>query len=127
MTQDSELSRLERFVEKLLVSFSELREEKHQLLKDVAERDSLIEELRGNIASQDSERSEISLRVNTIVDQIEEWEKSLDDEVVAESDNDEPTAEDDDDDEEETEAEEETGEAEDEGRVQHNLFSMENS
>ena len=29
MNEDSELSRLERFVEKLLVKYEELREEKH--------------------------------------------------------------------------------------------------
>jgi hypothetical protein len=37
----------------------------------------LIEELRENISSKNTERSEISERVNKIVDQIEEWELNL--------------------------------------------------
>jgi len=121
MNQDSELTRLERFVEKLLASFAELRQEKAQLIQKLAERDSLIEELQGNISSQDSERGEISHRVNRIVNQIEEWEKTIDAEEVEVPGNydsdfvpDQPTAEDE-------------GEADEAERVQHNLFSIEES
>ena len=78
MGQDSELRRLEQFVEKLLVRFSELRAEQARLLKELAEREQLIDELRTNISSKEIERSEISQRVNRIVEQIEEWEMGLD-------------------------------------------------
>jgi chromosome segregation ATPase len=121
MDRDTELQRLEQFVEKLLLSFAELKEEKKQLLNklkdrddsiadlngNVAELESNIEELEGNISSKDNERTEISLRVGKLVEQIEDWELGLDDEVVEEA-----TNEDSDED-----------ASEDDGRVQHNLFS----
>lgn len=87
MEQESELQRLEKFVEKILTRFSALKAEKEQLEQDVFERDMLIEELRDNIASQVTERNEISDRVNKIVDQIEEWETNLDRGEVATTDN----------------------------------------
>lgn len=120
MDRDTELQRLEEFVEKLLLSFAELKEEKKQLLNKLSDRDgsivdlkgniteleSNIAELEGNITSKDSERTEISLRVGKLVEQIEDWELGLDDEEeVAASD------------------ESDEGASEDEGRVQHDLFS----
>jgi predicted nuclease with TOPRIM domain len=121
MDRDTELLRLEQFVEKLLLSFAELKEEKKQLLSKLEDRDgsivdlkdnikeleSNIAELEGNISSKDNERTEISLRVGKLVEQIEDWELGLDDDVedvVASDDIDEATVE-------------------EEGRVQHNLFS----
>lgn len=77
MEQESELQRLEKFVEKLLTRFSALKAEKAQLEQEVFDRDLLIEELRDNISSKVTERNEISERVNKIVDQIEEWELNL--------------------------------------------------
>lgn len=120
MDRDTELQRLEQFVEKLLLSFAELKEEKKQLLgklsdrdasivdlnDNVAELESNIAELEGNISSKDNERTEISLRVGKLVEQIEDWELGLDDEVEEAADDD---------------SDEDAGE--DEGRVQHSLFS----
>lgn len=122
MSKDTELQRLEQFVEKLLAKFEELKKDKKQLLQDLSERDALIAGLQGDISSKDSERSEISARVNKLVDQIEEWELSLD-ETEATS---EPVDEEEDEDEDNSEEEVEAGldEGEEEGRVQHNLFSM---
>ena len=54
-----------------------MKAEKEQLEQEVFDRDLLIEELRENISSKATERNEISERVNKIVDQIEEWELSL--------------------------------------------------
>ncbi len=121
MDRDTELQRLEQFVEKLLLSFAELKEEKKQLLNklkdrdgsiadlngNVAELESNIEELEGNISSKDNERTEISLRVGKLVEQIEDWELGLDDEVEEEASSDESDED----------------ASEDEGSVQHNLFS----
>ncbi len=125
MGQDSELRRLEQFVEKLLVRFSELRAEQARLLKELAEREQQIVELRANISSKEIERSEISQRVNRIVEQIEEWEMGLDEAEEGESTadalagsgvaDDEPLPE-------KSDAGEHRGE--EEGRVQHNLFSI---
>jgi len=77
MEQESELQRLEKFVEKILTRFTALKEEKTQLEQELFERDLLIEELRETISAKVTERNEISDRVNRIVDQIEEWESTL--------------------------------------------------
>ena len=129
MSQDNELRRLEQFVEKLLQRFSELRAEKTKLLQELRERELQIEGLRNNLSSKDLERSEISQRVNKIVEQIEEWEMGLDDGTVIA-----PEAESIEDSEEVQEDEyspvkksvvEHRGE--EEGRVQQNLFSIGNN
>jgi len=136
MEQDRELKRLEKFVENLLTRFTELRTEKAVLLQEIRDRDEIIEELRESVSSKDSERSEVSLRVEKIVEQIEEWEQSLNDDefdqtppVDDESDV-ETAAEDETSSAEETDSDEST-EAEDakeeEGKGQQNLFSIETS
>ena len=125
MEQESELHRLEKFVEKLLTRFSVLKAEKTQLEQDVMERDLLIEELRDNISSKVIERNEISERVNKIVDQIEEWELNLDNEK---DDNATSSAEDVDIEEGEDGSEVRQTETGNDGKnVQHDLFSMSNS
>lgn len=124
MDRDTELQRLEQFVEKLLLNFAELKDEKKALLKKLKERDALIAELEGNISSKDSERTEISMRVGKLVEQIEDWELGLDEETDdGISDEIEATY-----DEEVADSVEGDEAAQDEeGRVQHNLFSMSGS
>ena len=141
MKQDNELQRLEEFVENLLTSFTELRAEKASLLQDVRERDEIIEGLRGNVEINDTERGEISLRVNKMVDQIEEWEQGLDDSEFEESslEIESPGSENEDSDDDQIDVEATSGDEEfdsegsdedqdgEEGRGQQNLFSMETS
>jgi len=118
MIQDSELSRLEGFVEKMMKRFGELRAEKAQLLKDLGERDQIIDELRTNLSTRDSERGELSQRVSKIVEQIEEWERSFEEEQgrdVVEQDADSS---------EDIDSVGAVDDLEDEGRVQHNLFTV---
>ena len=133
MEQESELQRLEQFVESLLVRFTRLREENRKLKGELVERDEEIRNLRSNLSSSDIERNEISLRVNRLVAQIEEWEKNLGEEEITGP---ELTGDDEDSTLEERAGEEvgfiapESGEISsvaeenEEGRVQHNLFSM---
>lgn len=129
MSQDNELRRLEQFVEKLLGRFSELRAEKTKLLQELQERELQIEDLRRDVSAKDIERSEISQRVNNLVEQIEEWELGLEenDAEVTGAEATEIT---------EVDAEEDAFSAdetlaehrnEDEGRVQQNLFSIGNT
>ncbi len=129
MSQDNELRRLEQFVEKLLGRFTELRAEKAKLLQELRERELQIEDLHSNLSSKDIERSEISQRVNKIVEQIEEWEMGL--EEIATVATESEAAED-----IEVVDEEDaspvkqmvTGQRnEEEGRVQQNLFSIGNT
>jgi len=129
MSQDNELQRLEEFVESLLNKFSELRAEKARLLQDLRERDETIESLRENVSSKEVERDEISLRVNKMVDQIEEWELGLDDSEFDESSLGVESAgsEDDQTDSESSEESGEDSEEDEDGKGQQNLFSMETS
>lgn len=125
MEQESELQRLEKFVEKILTRFSLLKAEKGQLEQEVFERDLLIEELRENISSKVTERNEISERVNKIVDQIEDWEQNLEQGAnVTES-----SAADDQGGDEvlSDEQDSEIGSDEEERRMQHDLFSLSGS
>ncbi len=119
MSDNTELQRLEKFVEKLLAKFAELKDEKNKLVQVLSERDALIHELQGDISTKNSERTEISERVNNMVDQIELWEMSLEEDEAegAEVAPDEQNSEGD------YSAEDGAGESEDEGRAQHNLFS----
>ncbi|MBM9520129.1 hypothetical protein JWG39_09910 [Desulforhopalus vacuolatus] len=120
MNKDEELQRLEQFVEKLLTTFSALKEERNTLIqtlknrdvtivekddaiadldaivadresviadreetigeRDVTlqEREARISELEGVLNDKNNEREEISGKVKSIVDQIESWELSLD-------------------------------------------------
>lgn len=127
MEQESELQRLEKFVEKILARFSLLKAEKGQLEQEVFERDLLIEELRENISSKVTERNEISERVNKIVDQIEDWEQNLEQGAnvnATESSADVDQRSDEDlTDEQDTEV----GSDEEERRMQHDLFSLSGS
>lgn len=129
MSKDTELQRLEQFVEKLLGKYEELKNEKNQLIADLGERDSLIAQLEDKISNKNSEREQISVRVNKLVDQIEEWEMSLDEESGDASESEEDASDleasaDDDDTTEDGEEEDGDAQVEEEGRVQHNLFSM---
>ncbi len=126
MEQDNELKRLEDFVENLLTRFTELRAEKAVLLQEVRERDEIIEGLQENVSLKDIERDEIGLRVGKIVEQIEEWEESLDDsefeeDSLVEQDSEEPSRV------EETGSEEDEEAGAEEEKGQQNLFSMETS
>ena len=51
MDKVTELQRLEQFVEKLLISFAELKEEKKKLLKTLKDKNALIVELEGKIST----------------------------------------------------------------------------
>lgn len=132
MSKDTELQRLEQFVEKLLTKFTELKDQKNQLVQELKERDALINELRGNISTKDDERNEISVRVNKLVGQIEEWELALGEEDT-ETIEGQPVEQDSDHD---VVVVDEAGGAagddpeamdvdgDEEARVQHNLFSV---
>lgn len=119
MSQDNELRRLEQFVEKLLGRFNELREEKSQLQQKLTAQEQVIGELRRSLAVGDEERSKISQRVGKMVEQIEAWESGLEEEgkVDAGSVGDEEEGE-------ESPRPVAEHRTEEEGRVQHNLFSL---
>ena len=122
MSQDNELRRLEQFVEKLLARFNDLRAEKAQLEELLATREGEIADLRASLAAREEERSEISDRVGRIVEQIEEWEAGLAEVGAEVTEVDDPAAT------KEPPTKQPAAAAEprveEEGRVQHNLFSL---
>ncbi len=104
MGNDSELLRLEQFVEKLLQKFSSLKAERDHLLQSVAEkrsdiadhklvikekedviaaRDEKIAQLEAQLSEKDDERVAISTKVSSIMEQIESWELSLEEDDAA--------------------------------------------
>lgn len=78
MGQESELKRLEQFVEKLLSKFSALQEVKRNLEKTLEEKDVLIDQLQSTLTTTDSRQVEVSQRLGSLVAKIEEWEQQQD-------------------------------------------------
>ena len=115
MTQAGELERLEAVVAKLLTKYEELRQEKLRLEDEVATRDMEIEDLQLLLESANSDRASVATRVEGLLDQIEDWEATLEDDT---QDNQE--VEEDSGDGESAEEEEEDSDA----RVQHQLFNV---
>ncbi|WP_136796970.1 MULTISPECIES: hypothetical protein [Desulfosediminicola] len=81
MSQESELRRLESFVSKLLVSYQELKLENDKLTLELQEQYESVAQMKDRLAVHENERSEISTRVNGLIEQIEEWEINLGEEV----------------------------------------------
>lgn len=153
MGQESELKRLELFVEKLIARFSALQEVKRNLEKTLEEKDVLIDQLQSTLASTDSRQVEVSQRLGNLVAKIEAWEQQQDEILdptpepaeppAALKTEIEPVADEEVREESVVEAAEEGGETTvasqeavagaadasgvedvEEGRVQHNLFSL---
>jgi predicted nucleic acid-binding Zn-ribbon protein len=117
MRDDAELDRLEGFVEKLLVRAEDLRRAKADLEARLREKEQLVAELRAELSTRDDERSAVNHRLTKVVDQLEQWERSLE-EPIAE------VAEEGEDLSAETEPSPSASAMAEETRVQHNLFSM---
>ena len=79
MTEENELAKLEGFVTTLLEKFNNLQADNKALNERIERRDTSIEELQSELATQKDERGEISSRVSSLIGQIEEWEATSDD------------------------------------------------
>ncbi len=80
MENDTELKRLELFVDKLLGKYNELKEQHLSLVKTLEERDAQCEELQNDLSGLKSEQSEVGERVASLIDRIELWESEDDSE-----------------------------------------------
>lgn len=78
MESNTELVRLEQFVDKLLAKYNELKEEYHALQATLQERDNECADLKGNIADLTSERTVVGERVAGLIGRIEQWESEED-------------------------------------------------
>ncbi|MBM9537336.1 cell division protein ZapB [Desulfobulbus alkaliphilus] len=74
MGNNSELVRLEEFVDKLLTKYNQLKSEYLSLRDTLAERDAECADLKNSISNLSNERSEVGSRVAGLVDRIEQWE-----------------------------------------------------
>ncbi len=93
MSQEKGFNRLEETVQKLLENYSLLKASKEELEKKILEKDQQIGELNSKISMLQSERGDISGRVDALLRQIDEWE-DLADEVTVVYDDDQMEAED---------------------------------
>lgn len=114
MGKDSELIRLEEYVERLLIGFTGLKVENQRLEQELEEQKTENSQLKQALESVDSERTDVCGRVTSLIERLERWESELESEPPDNKAYDsEP-----DDEEEETLSEEDNG-----GTVQGSLFS----
>lgn len=76
MSKENELERLEGFVATLLEKFNALQAENGKLTERLQRRDVSIETLEEELAAMKDERGDVSTRVNSLIDKIEEWEST---------------------------------------------------
>ena len=81
MARESELIRLEEFVERLLGEFSSIKAEKQQLELLLREQQAENQRLQEALDSVDSERTDVRDRVSSIIARLERWEADLDSEA----------------------------------------------
>lgn len=86
MASDSELIRLEEYVDKLLGEFSTVKAEKLRLEQLLREQQAENKRLVDVLNSVDSERTDVSDRVTSIIARLERWEADLENDThVSES------------------------------------------
>lgn len=74
MEENSELVRLEQFVDKLLNRYNELKKSHESLKSILAERDNECVDFKRQVTELDSERVVVGERVAGLIGRIEEWE-----------------------------------------------------
>jgi len=88
MENNTELVRLEQFVDKLLAKYKKLQEKYTILEASLEERDAECSQLKEQISELRSERSQVGDRVAGLIDRIEQWELESDDILSAEEESD---------------------------------------
>lgn len=75
MEQQNDLGRLEKIIEQLLASFTELKKEKTQLEKKLESQEGEIVALREQLKILERDKEQVCHRVSTLITTIEKWEK----------------------------------------------------
>lgn len=83
MENNTELVRLEQFVDKLLAKYKKLQEMYGILEASLEQRDAECTQLKEQIAELRSERTQVGNKVAGLIDRIERWELESDDLVSA--------------------------------------------
>lgn len=79
MGRDSELLRLEQYIEQLLHRFSVLQAEKKRLESDLQRANDDNRQLRQQLDALHGERGDIRTRVTSLIERIERWEAETED------------------------------------------------
>ena len=125
MGSDKELVRLEKYIERLLSGYSELKKEKQNAEQRLVELQTENEKYKKELDSLGSERGVMRDRVSSLIGQIEQWETEIEEEEGSTK----TSADDGQEDESEEDAEDEEPPAEEKSKAdrgakaQKNLFS----
>jgi len=129
MKKESEIQKLENYVESLLEGYTALKAEKSRLEWDLLEQQAENNRLQQLLDNLDSERGEVSSRVSSLIERIERWESESEEEAE-EAEEAKPKSKKADDSEENPEEDEEEDQPEGDDRgggVQGNLFKAQPS
>lgn len=74
MDQSGDLGRLEKIIEQLLTSFSELKKEKARLESRLQGKEQEIASLKEQLAKLEQDKDQVHLRVSRLITAIENWE-----------------------------------------------------
>ena len=77
MVQENELERLEGFVSKVLTEYNGLRDQNKRLVAEVQEKEDRIAALESELAAARREQNDVGSRVQGLIQRIEAWESSL--------------------------------------------------
>lgn len=80
MEHNEDLARLEQFVEKLIASHNQLKNENNEINAQLQAKQQEIAELREMVKNLQEDRSVIHNRVTGLLDRIDDWEKTFDQE-----------------------------------------------
>jgi len=80
MEQNEDLARLEKFVEKLIDSHNQLKNESSEINAQLQAKQQEISELQEIIKNLQEDRSVMHNRVTGLIDRIDVWEKAFDQE-----------------------------------------------
>jgi len=93
MEHNNDLARLEQFVEKLIESHNQLKNEKSEMLVQLHEKEQEIVDLKDKVKALQEDRSVMHNQVTGLIDRIGEWEKILDQDKEAGQGNDDAVEE----------------------------------
>ena len=94
MGSDNELVRLEKYIEGLIAGYSALKTEKQNIEQQLVQVQAENEKMKQELDSLGSERGDMRERVNSLIDQIEQWESDIDEEAGVEDSESEDSEED---------------------------------
>ena len=77
MGSDSELIRLEQYIERLLDGYAKLKKEKQNIEQRLVDLQAANENYKQELDSLDSERGVRRARVTSLIGQIEQWETEI--------------------------------------------------